>query len=56
MSEEKSGNEPPVIATFEVKLRPGANAEEVLAMQQHLFEVARNTPSIGEIEGGKLDP
>ena len=51
MSGEKSGNESPVIATFEVNLRPGANAGEVLAMQQHLYEVARNTPSIGEIEG-----
>lgn len=51
MSGEKSGNESPVIATFEVNLRPGANAEEVLAMQQHLYEVARNTPTIGEIQG-----
>jgi hypothetical protein len=51
MSEEKSGNESPVIATFEVKIRPDANAEEALALQQSLYEVARNTPSIGEIEG-----
>ena len=51
MSGEKSGNDSPVIATFEVNFRPGANAEEALAMQQHLYEVARNTPAIGEIEG-----
>ena len=51
MSEEKSGNQSPVIATFEAHPRPGANVEEAVAMQQHLHEVARNTPSIGEIEG-----
>ena len=51
MSDDKSGSESPVMATFEVKLRPGANAEEALALQQRLYEVARNTPSIGEIEG-----
>jgi len=51
MSGEKSGNESRVIATFEVNLRPDANAEEALALQQHFYEIARNTPSIGEIEG-----
>jgi len=51
MSREKSGHESSVIVNFEVHPRPGANLEEGLAMQQHLHEVARNTPSIGEIEG-----
>jgi hypothetical protein len=51
MSSEKSVNESSVIAKFEAHPRPGANVEDALAMQQHLHEVARNTPSIGEIEG-----
>jgi heme-degrading monooxygenase HmoA len=51
MSEEKSGNGPSVLVNFEVKIRHGANAEEAMALQQHLHEVARNTPSIGEIKG-----
>ena len=40
-----------MLATFEVTFRPDANIEEVLALQQSLFELARNTPTIGEIEG-----
>ena len=51
MSGEKADSESRMIVTFEVRPRPGANVEEGLAMQQHLHEVARNTPSIGEIEG-----
>ena len=39
----------PVLATFEIKARPGANLEEALRLQQHLHEVARATPGIGEI-------
>ena len=51
MTVEQSESESRVIVTFEVNLRPGANAEEALALQQHLYEVARTTPAIGEIEG-----
>jgi hypothetical protein len=51
MSGEKSVKESSVIVTFEAHPRPGGNVEEGLAMQQHLHELARNTPSIGEIGG-----
>lgn len=40
-----------VLATFEIKPRPGANMAEALEMQENLHEMARTTPAIGEIEG-----
>ena len=51
MTEEVSDNETQVLATFEVKVRPGANVEEALALQARLHEIAENTPTIGKIEG-----
>jgi quinol monooxygenase YgiN len=50
MTEETSNTEPQGLATFEVKFRPDANVEEALALQEGLLELARNTPTIGEIE------
>jgi hypothetical protein len=55
MSGEKSVKESSVIVTFEAHPRPGGNVEEGLAMQQHLHELARNTPSIGGDRGAELD-
>ena len=49
MSETSSPNKSEALVTFEIELRPGANAEEIMALQSNLFEVARTTPSIGEI-------
>ena len=51
MNDEASNTEPQGLATFEVQLRPDANVEEVMRLQQSLHEIARNTPTIGEIEG-----
>ena len=49
MSHSDSSTSTEVLATFEIKARPGANLEEALRLQQHLHEVARATPGIGEI-------
>lgn len=49
MSEATPQNSSEVLATFEVELRPGANVEELMGLQANLYEVARKTPSIGEI-------
>ena len=49
MSEAAQKSNPEVLATFEVELRPDANVEELMGLQADLFEVARKTPTIGEI-------
>ena len=49
MSDASRKSSPEALATFEVELRPGANVEELMALQENLYEVARTTPSIGEI-------
>ena len=49
MGNPDSATETPVLATFEIKSRPGANMEEALELQQSLHRLARETPSIGEI-------
>jgi len=49
MAASDSSTATQVLATFEIKPRPGANMEEALDLQRNLFEIARSTPSIGEI-------
>ena len=39
MSETSSPNKSEALVTFEIELRPGANAEEIMALQSNLFEV-----------------
>ena len=50
MSKTDSAVETRVLATFVIKAQPEADMEEVARLQASLFDVARSTPSIGEIE------
>ena len=49
MSDSDSTATTPVLATFEIRAREGADFDEALRLQQDLHELARSTPSIGEI-------
>ena len=50
MTEQASAKEPEVLATFEIKLRPDANVEELTNLQEKLHKIARSTPTIGAIK------
>jgi quinol monooxygenase YgiN len=50
MTDEVLPAEPKVLATFEIKMRPDANVEELTNLSESLHALARSTPTIGAIE------
>jgi hypothetical protein len=49
MNEQIPSGESEVLATFEIRLRPEANLEDLGVLSRKLHEIARASPAIGEI-------
>ena len=50
MNDQVSATEPEMLATFEICMRDDASVEEVATLQGNLLEIAKSSPTIGEIE------